>query len=111
MGNIATWLRKAEELHGETIESIVVGPHDNDDLWYGEDRRPENQRDVLLSREDGLKLLDVDYDHGFGGADCFRIYAWTPNRVFFMHEYDGATSLNWVPRNPTPDIQPTFGGE
>lgn len=98
MANIKTWLLEAEKTDGP-IEAIVVGKHD-DDRWDDDDRRPEHQRDVLLSREDGLALLDADYDNGYGGADCFPFYAWNANFVYSIHEYDGSTSLQRVPRHP-----------
>ncbi len=104
--NISKWLIEAEREAGETIEFIVVGQHDNH-KWDGTPNADEN---ILLSREDGLKKLDVDYDSGFGGADCFPLYAWTASRVYFIHEYDGATGLQWAPRNPIA-IEPTFGGQ
>ncbi len=55
-------------------------------------------------------FLDYPYDTGFGGADCHAIYAWTPTRVLFVHEYDGSTGFVSVPRNPTA-CTPVMGGE
>jgi hypothetical protein len=33
--------------------------------------------------------------------DCHNGFVWTPTRVISVHEYDGATWLISVPRNPT----------
>lgn len=30
------------------------------------------------------------------------IHAWTENKVLFVYEYDGATQVLTIPRNPTP---------
>ncbi len=94
--NISKWLIEAETKNGEMIEAIVVGRHDNE-KWDGDAKADE---DIILSREDGLKKLDVNYDSGYGGADCFPMLAWSRNRIYFISEYDGATSLNSVPRHP-----------
>jgi hypothetical protein len=103
MSNLKTWLEEVEERFGELIEAIVVGKHyDN----YGESREDEN---IILSREAGLKKLDGEFDDGFGGADCYPFVAWTASRVFFVQEYDGATNLAWVPRNPIA-VTPEFSG-
>ncbi|MVB00031.1 hypothetical protein GN330_22530 [Nitratireductor sp. CAU 1489] len=105
MANIKEWLESAEREFGEMIEAVVVGKHD--DRWRSGAPLPDE--DVVLSREDGLRKLDQEFDCGFGGADCFPMYAWTKTRVFLVHEYDGATKLGWVPRNPQA-IAPDFGG-
>jgi hypothetical protein len=106
MANIRKWLEQFEQENKETIIAIVVGPHD-DDRWEETDRRPEYQRDVVLTREQGLAILDVEYNNGYGGADCFPMYAWTEKSVLSISEYDGATSLNSFPRNPV-NCTPTF---
>lgn len=105
MANIKNELLEAEEFYGEQIEAIVVGKHYNHG-WGVPAGKDEN---VILSREDGLAKLDLDYDDGFGGADCYPMWAWTASRVFFMHEYDGATGINYVPRYPVASV-PEFGG-
>jgi hypothetical protein len=108
MGNIATWLRKFESEFGELIEAVVVGVHDN--RRYGADSAPLPDENVILSRAAGLAKLDQDHDDGYGGADCFPMYAWTASRVAFIGEYDGATSLSWVPRHPIA-CAPGFSGD
>lgn len=105
MGNIRKWLEAEVEKHGEPIESVVVGEHDSrrwSDALVGEN--------VVLPTDAALAKLDLDFDDGFGAADCFPVYAWTKSRVYFIKEYDGATGLAWVPRNPV-DISPSFSGE
>lgn len=104
MANIRTWLERVEAFYEEPIEAIVVGKH------YNDDAEPQPDENIIMPREAGLVKLDVEYDNGYGGADCFPMYAWTKSRVFFIHEYDGATGLNSVPRHPI-DCKPDFGGD
>jgi hypothetical protein len=106
MANIKTWLLEAEQEFGEEIEAIVVGKHYNM-RWSEPAAADEN---VILNREAGLAKLDQEYDHGFGGAYCYPMYAWTKSRVFWMEEYDGATGPSWTWRNPTA-TEPKFGGQ
>lgn len=99
MANIKDWIEQFEEKNNEKVVCIVVGLHYND--YYDEqDRRPEDKRNVMLSRKEGLKLLDEEFDSGYGGADCFRMLAWTQNFVLKIYEYDGSTGLEAIPRNP-----------
>ena len=107
MANITECLLERERETGETIEAIVVGKHYRDS-WL-EDRRPEHMRDKMLTRNDGLALLNVEHDDGFGGADCYPMYAWSKSRVYFISEYDGSTRLSCLPRHPV-DCEPCFDG-
>jgi hypothetical protein len=105
MANLRADLEEAEQFYGERIERIVVGKHYNQG-WGVPAGKDEN---TILTREEGLAKLDLEYNNGFGGADCFPFFAWTKSRVFFVHEYDGATGVNWVPRNPVA-CEPEFSG-
>lgn len=107
MDNIRQYLEDAVSRFGEPLEAIVVGRHY--DKMYDDDPALPDEN-VILSVEDGLKKVDQDYEAGYGGADCFPIYAWSKSRVFFIKEYDGATILHWVPRHPIA-IAPNFSGE
>lgn len=103
MANIRKWLEDAERHYGEQIEAVVVGKHYRNYGPNGEDEF------VLLPRDTGLAKLDEEFNDGFGGADCYPMYAWTASSVWFIHEYYGATSLNCVPRNPMA-CEPEYGG-
>lgn len=106
MANIKNWLLEAELESGEVIEAIVVGKHDGSP-W----RAPANpEENVVLDRAAGLEKLDQEYNNGFGSPCCYPMYAWTPTRVYLIHEYDGSTGPVWVPRSPV-DIEPEFGGQ
>lgn len=105
MANLRKELEDYEARYGEPIEAMVVGRHDNAE--YG---APVGiDENVILTREAGLAKVDQEYSNGYGGADCFPFYAWTKSRVFFVHEYDGATGIRWAPRNPMA-VEPEFSG-
>lgn len=108
MANIRVWLEQAEKKHNEVIEHIVVGKH----YSYERSEQDEEQKKpigIVLSRDEGLKLVDEEFDSGYGGADCYAMFAWTASRVYFISEYDGATCLSWVPRHAI-DCNPNFAG-
>jgi hypothetical protein len=104
MANLRKWLEGVAAQYGEPIEAVVVGRHD--DRYGGDSLADEN---IVLTPEVALGKLDAEFDQGYGSPACFPLYAWTKTRVFFVHEYDGATCLNWAPRYPVA-IEPTFGG-
>ena len=55
----------------------------------------------ICTWEEINSALDYQYDAGFGAMDCHDIKLWTPTKVFFIHEYDGSTSIISEFRNPT----------
>ena len=107
MANIKEWLEEAVEKYGEPIEAIVVGPHDHAKWRNAPVGVDEN---IVLTPDVALTKLNVEYNNGYGGADCFPMYAWTKSRVFFISEYDGSTGLSFVPRHPVAG-EPYFNGE
>jgi hypothetical protein len=76
------------------------------DRWGSE--RPEYVG-KLLSWEAARPIIDYEYDNGYGSAGCHAVYAWTETQVIFVSEYDGATGISEVPRNPTAGT-PEFSG-
>ena len=106
MANLRADLEGYEATFGEPIEAMVVGKHDRSS-W---NTAPLPDENVILSRDDGLAKVDQEYNAGYGGADCFPLYAWTKSRVFFVHEYDGATGVAWAPRHPMA-VAPEFSGQ
>ncbi len=81
---------------GEPIDAIVIGDYG----WGSPDRRLAAAGKILTWTE-AAPLLDYEYDDGFGGPECHAFVAWTTNRVLYVHEYDGSTSVSCRPRNPT----------
>ncbi len=103
MANLATDFEAAAG--AETILAAVLSaPYD---FRYSD--TPPAYVGTVLSWVDARPILDYDYNSGFGGADCHAAYAWTETRVLFVHEYDGATGIQWVPRNPAYGA-PDYGG-
>ena len=94
MANIKDWLVSAASDDGEAIEAIVVGGMH----IRGAVALPEEGK--VLSAEDGLAILDVEFDAGYGAPECRSMFAWTASKVYFIREYDGSTDLGWVPRHP-----------
>jgi len=89
---------------GERVEAIVFGP-------WGESPRDEpdppfvpfGRRGIVLEPDEARKYMSgwsFFGDWGIPGGHA--AYIWTDKRVFFVGEYDGATSLHSVPRNPQP---------
>jgi hypothetical protein len=108
--NLKNWIEQFEERKGQTVQKIVIGQHYDDKYAYEEDhvdKAPPDMINKVLTREVGLTILDLDYDSGYGGADCFPFYAWTEDYVLFVAEYDGSTRLGRIPRNPI-DVEPGF---
>jgi hypothetical protein len=58
--------------------------------------------DRLYTWPEARPFLNKEYDSGYGSPGCPEFTAWTENRVIFVDQYDGATSVQWVPRHPTP---------
>ena len=98
--------------NGEMIEGIVIGEMGWVD--YNDKGKPEYKKSIgkLLSWEEAIPILDYEYNNGFGAPDCQAITAWTKNRVIFVSEYDGSTTICHIPRNPVahmPDMMPGGG--
>ncbi len=55
-------------------------------------------------------LMNRDFDGGYGGIEGNSFFAWSKNRVYFCHAYDGAESVESVPRNPCEEIPNHIGG-
>jgi hypothetical protein len=86
------WLKAAAQ--GEPIEAVVIGT-------AGYDSNVSKEfRNRLLTWKEAKKLLTYGFYSGFGSAGCDAVYAWTPTKILFVHQYDGATTLKAVPRHP-----------
>ena len=87
----------------EEILAIVVG----DEGWrgcYWKNNIPNYgalPKGKIISWDEAKQYLDYNYTIGFGGTQCPPIYAWTETRVIFVSQYDGATDICSIPRNPT----------
>ncbi len=93
----------------EPIIAIVIGDY----AWgaYGDQLTvPDEKRGVVLTWDEAAPMLDYEYDTGLGAPECNAIHAWTADRVILVSEYDGATSLYSIPRNPVPEMPEMAGG-
>lgn len=109
MSNLIDWI--TECVDGESIEGVVIGKMGWGD--YGSKDVPQyetQQRGVVLSWEEAKPMLDYEFNNGFGFPACNPIYVWTTTRVMFVLQYDGSTSMSWIPRNPTAVMPGMPGG-
>ena len=96
---------EAIESTGDTVEDIeaVKILNELDGTYNGEDPRDiaaKPYREKLISWAIAAPILDYEYDSGFGGMDCHDIRIWTKDNIFYIHEYDGSTSVYSMSRNP-----------
>lgn len=100
--NLVGWVETALQ-PGETIEGVVLGQigwnYEPDPEWVGK----------LMAWEQAKPIIDRPFYSGYGAPGCHAIYVWTNQRVLFISQYDGSTSLESVPRNPC-DIKPEMPG-
>lgn len=106
-----------ELLEGETIEAVVFGNFGDSYSVEPEDGGARGEVDPPIPKEFRKKILSFEeaYPHGegwkfysgFGTSETYNAHIWTNLRVLFVHEYDGSTYLESVPRSPTDSIMPT----
>ena len=53
-----------------------------------------------VNLKDVIDFLDYEYDAGFGGQECQDILIYTKEKIYYVHEYDGATCIVNIPRHP-----------
>lgn len=99
MANLIEWIESTAE--GEPIQAVVIGKT----RWYdyGKENIPtwdKQPRGKVISWEKAKEFLDYQFNSGFGAPGCNAIYAWTKSKVIFVSQYDGSTSIEWVPRDP-----------
>lgn len=96
----------------EIIEAVVFGPWGWD--GYGEPDPapvPESMQGRLLPWNIARTYMqNWSFYGGFGAPECYAVYIWTSERVFWVTQYDGATSLSWAPRWPQELIPDMPGG-
>lgn len=112
---------------GESVEGIVFGPFgwgrvpQDGETWdygYGEPGEetgeeppvPFDMRGKVLTLEEARPYMQGwSFYCGHGAPECYSAYIWTNKRIFWVSEYDGATKLDYMPRNPT-DCMPVMSG-
>lgn len=84
----------------EPIESVVIATYGG---YYNDDGNKAIPKEFIgkpVCFGDVREYFDYEYDDGFGGTECHAIYLYTQNFIVFVSEYDGATSVDCIPRNP-----------
>ena len=97
-----------DETNGEPILAVFIAGGRtawNGGAYWSKEKDPARtvppgSLDIALSWSVARPLLNYRYNDGFGSQDCHDIIAWTESRVLLIHEYEGSTSVIWVPRNP-----------
>lgn len=108
MANLANWIEKAAE--GDEIEGVCIGHMGWGDFKSATVPQYSSQRKgVVLSWDEARPMLDYEFYAGFGAPGCNAVYVWTKANVMWITQYDGATGLDKMPRNPT-DIMPDMPG-
>lgn len=97
----------------EIVEGIVFGEYG----WggYGENECknpiPKEMKGVVLTLERAKPLMNGwSFNCGHGSPECYATYIWTNQRVIWVTQYDGATTLDSAPRSPKNCIPEMPGG-
>lgn len=73
---------------------------------------PKHSRGMPLSLEGARPfLLGWSFFGDLGCSEVRPVRIWTNRRIGVVRRYDGATSLEWIPRNPKFEVPETIGGE
>ena len=99
-----------EFTEGEIIEAVVFGgwngygPDGLDEIGYKEPNPapvPREKMGVILPWSEAARYMNGwSLNTGFGFPETYSIYVWTDSNVVFVVQYDGATCVYKVPRNP-----------
>jgi len=93
-----------EAVEDEVIEAVVITGIIYEYFSGRADCRNTDSLKAVIKKaitwEQAAPLLDYSYDSGYGGMDCHDVLVYTAENVYYIHEYDGSTSVHCVPRNP-----------
>lgn len=104
MTTVKKQLVSAMELHNETPKDLEAVFYQD----YSTDIYEFNEEVIQCSFEE---LPDTEYDCGYGWVGGVPILAFSPTRVYFRVEYDGAEYIDSVPRFPINIVDvPIMGG-
>ena len=113
MSNLKQWILRAAD--GESIEAIVIGkptqatviPPKVNATWA---RQDDSKFNKVLTWQEAEPLIDYPFDSSYGLPRCHAVTAWTKSRVIFISQYNGATSIEYAPRNPVNHMPSMPGG-
>lgn len=109
MANLLDWIKTYSD--GEEVEAIVIG-----EMGWGNYNSKNNPHyseipiGKVLSFKEAKKYLDYEFDCGYGAPNCNAIYAYTKTWVMAISQYDGATGMFRIPRNPQEIVPEMPGG-
>lgn len=104
-----TFANEIEEVVTGEIIAVVIGEKG----WsgYGDEHGlSDEHKGKVLTWLEARPLLDYDYDKGYGAPDCHAVAVYTEDEVIMAYQYDGATGLFTVKRNPVPHSPEMPGG-
>jgi len=94
---------------GEEIEAVVFGDYVGCD--EPQNPIPDKIKCIPLTFEQAKPyMLNWSVIDEYGSADCYAMHVWTNQRVMWITQYDGAASIDSMPRNPIECIPEVFGG-
>lgn len=117
---IKRWFRQFEESTQQKVTHVQMYTPDSWDWEYkcyqvnpdgdyplGSGEKDDEKWNGIASRntlfridEVPKELLNYEFNDGFGAAEAPPIIAWSRDYVLYIHEYDGAETLRWIPRYP-----------
>jgi len=92
---LARWI--LEHADGEPVEAVVIGEGGQSTVFSKGEERP---RGKVMPWAEAEPWLRYEFDSWSGSPGCEAIYAWTKTKVMFVSQYDGATYMSSVPRDP-----------
>lgn len=92
----------------DTIIACTWSPFDG--AFYPDKKfRPaDDLAGTLVFYEKTLEVMNYTYDSGFGSMDCHDLKMWSEEYVYYIHEYDGSTSIAKLLRNPPWESLPVY---
>ena len=94
-------------IDGEEIEAISLGTKG----WWNDDQDEIKPKYYPKEQVDeALKILDFEFDSGFGCEEGCRVFVWTKNVITIKTVYDGAENYVTVPRHPSDIVPIAYGG-
>ena len=86
-----------EAVAGDNILAVTFPKIEIQDERYA----PANAlANTILTYRQALAVLDYEYDPSYGSIECHNIKMWSADWVYYIHEYDGSTSIEAIERNP-----------
>ena len=108
---MANWWKGLSRINKKT-PIIAIAVEENKFDWDAETGKVLKNKKIFTKQFNrAKKLLDYDFDAGYGGSNGPRFTAWTKDKVYFPGVYDGSEWIESVPRNPINEPKTHVGGE